>query len=399
MNCRQHISSSWSLLTIYISSIGWNWNFCFQSYGQRWRERRRIFNRHFNLSAVRWLRPVHAKHCKLFLRQLLHSPDDFKTHLRHNQTVNIMRSVYGMEIKGHDDPFYEIAEVSMHSLSMAGIFGTFYVDFIPILKHLPRWIPGAGFRRLADDWGRYVRRLRDDGFMTLRKKMELNEALPCIGKDMLDDVSTEDENTVEIIGDVLGIAFGAGADTSVSANLVFLLAMMLYPESQLKAQDEIDAVVLRWQNVTPLSVTHSTSEHDVYKGFFIPKGSVIVANVWAALHDPDVYAEPEKFIPERFLKDGQIDPDVRDPQAYAFGSGRRICPGRFFALDSLYAIVTGVLACFTIKHPNNGKKSTTTKMSSGVISFPEAYDTIIKPRYEGVEALIENEIADLQNNN
>lgn len=31
--------------------------------------------------------------------------------------------------------------------------------------------------------------------------------------------------------------------------------------------------------------------------------------------------------------------------------------------------------------------------------FPEAYDTIIKPRYEGVEALIENEIADLQNNN
>lgn len=67
-----------------------------------------------------------------------------------------------------------------------------------------------------------------------------------------------------------------GLDQSVSANLVFLLAMMLYPESQLKAQDEIDAVVgrdrlpdfndqpnlpyvnalckevLRWQNVTPL---------------------------------------------------------------------------------------------------------------------------------------------------
>jgi len=39
-------------------------------------------------------------------------------------------------------------------------------------------------------------------------QQELNEALPCIGKDMLDDVSTEDENTVEIIGDVLGIAFG-----------------------------------------------------------------------------------------------------------------------------------------------------------------------------------------------
>jgi len=105
------------------------------------------------------------------------------------------------------------------------------------------------------------------------------------------------------------------------------------------------------------------------------------------LHDPDVYAEPEKFIPDRFLKDGQIDTNVRDPQAYAFGSGRRlvsfnfpnifhliffshirICPGRYFALDSLYTVVTGVLACFTIAPPKDGGKSASTKMLRGVIS-------------------------------
>lgn len=77
-----YILSAQLLPTMTMSSIGWNWNFCFQSYGQRWRERRRIFNQHFNSSAVRWLRPVHVQHCKMLLRQLFNSPNEFKTHLR-----------------------------------------------------------------------------------------------------------------------------------------------------------------------------------------------------------------------------------------------------------------------------------------------------------------------------
>jgi len=46
----------------------------------------------------------------------------------------------------------------------------------------------------------------------------------------------------------------------------------------------------------------------------------------------------------------------------------RICPGRYFALDSLYTVVTGVLACFTIAPPQDGGKSASTKMLTGVIS-------------------------------
>ena len=35
------------------------------------------------------------------------------------------------------------------------------------------------------------------------------------------------------------------------------------------------------------------------------------------------YADPEEFIPERFLKDGRLDPTVLDPNMIAFGYGRR----------------------------------------------------------------------------
>ena len=41
------------------------------------------------------------------------------------------------------------------------------------------------------------------------------------------------------------------------------------------------------------------------------------------MHDPEVFNDPMVFRPERYLKDGKLNPDVRDPDSTVFGFGRR----------------------------------------------------------------------------
>ena len=91
---------------------------------------------------------------------------------------------------------------------------------------------------------------------------------------------------------------------TASALKTFCLAMSLHPEVQRKAHAELDAVVghdrlpdfsdrdslpylnaiikesLRWMSVTPLGLAHCTTEDDEFGGYFIPAGSIVMANIW-----------------------------------------------------------------------------------------------------------------------
>ena len=50
---------------------------------------------------------------------------------------------------------------------------------------------------------------------------------------------------------------------------------------------------------------------------------ILRAQSRAYSRDPTVYDDPERFMPERFMKDGKLSTDVRDPATIAFGYGRR----------------------------------------------------------------------------
>jgi len=106
--------------------------------------------------------------------------------------------------------------------------------------------------------------------------------------------------------------------------------MVLHPECQVKAQKEIDMVVgpsrlpdfndrgslpyveclfqetLRWNPAVPLGVPHRSVADDVYRGMFIPKDSVMIANIRAMSLDENMYSEPDTFSPTRFLPEHNV---------------------------------------------------------------------------------------------
>lgn len=71
------------------------------------------------------------------------------------------------------------------------------------------------------------------------------------------------------------------------------------------------------------------------------------------MHNPDTFENPFEFKPERFLKDGRIDPTVPDGEQAAFGFGRRICPGRHFSQDALFLLAASLLHTFLIEPPRD----------------------------------------------
>ncbi|KAK0469620.1 cytochrome P450 [Desarmillaria tabescens] len=322
----------------------------------------------FNSRAVPAYYPVQMKATLVLLQQLLKSPDEFVRHGRHHAGSVIMKTVYGYDVDPNGDRFVVLVDRAMESLRIIGNVGTFLVDYIPSMKYLPRWFPGANFMNLADAWRKDVEEMVNGPFAYASESMANGIVTSSFVSENLTKMKetsmSEKATRLEIVRNAAGVAFAAGADTTVSVILSTMLAFLLYPEVQAKAQAELDAVVgptrlpnfddrpqlpyidailfeaLRWNPTVPMGVAHRSLNADIYKGYYIPAGATVVGNTWAILHDEKFYPNPLVFDPDRFIPEEGKEPQ---PEPIAvFGFGRRICPGRYLALNSAWIVIASM---------------------------------------------------------
>jgi cytochrome P450 len=134
-------------------------------------------------------------------------------------------------------------------------------------------------------------------------------------------------------------------------------------------------------------------QDDEYKGYFIPKGSIVLLSQWALLQDPERYPNPEQFMPERYLQHSPSGAwttrtDVRNPRDFCFGFGRRICPGIHIAEQSLFATVATVLHTLSIGRSldEHGEEIVPQPdVSSGLLSHPKPFEYTIRMRDDAAE--------------
>ncbi|EGO01616.1 hypothetical protein SERLA73DRAFT_166166 [Serpula lacrymans var. lacrymans S7.3] len=396
--------------------VGWKNTLVLLPYGDRFREYRKNFHRVIGTRAnLEKYHQVEEVETHRFLQRVLAKPSDLSAQVRKTAGSIILRISHGYEVKETEDPFVQLADRAVAQFSASTATGAFMVDVMPALKHVPDWFPGAGFKVKAKEWSATLEEMVAMPYRFVKDQMAAGIAPPSFTSNLLDakSLSAEEEHVIKWSAASL---YSGGADTTVSAIYSLYLAMQLYPEVQRKAQAEIDAVVgndrlptfadreslpyvealakevLRWNVVVPLAVPHRVTEDDVHEGYLIPKGSLIMPNIWYMLHDPRTYANPSEFDPSRFLKTEGKEPEV-DPRTMCFGFGRRICPGLHLADASVFISCAMSLAVFNIsKAVVNGVEVTPeVDPSSGTISHPKPFDCSIRPRSAKALALVQQE--------
>jgi len=324
-------------------------------YGTQWRLHQRLQASYLNIR-------VSQTYCELQDVELMFemlSTSDFTSRFHRYSSSLIYTLAYGKRMERGDEPEVEAIDQIMDNFLYAARVGTWIVDALPILNHLPKWLA---------PWKRYGDKLHD--FEARNYSTFMDEALKKESWNWCKQVKAMPESRnmslLEQAYDV-GIIYEAGSDTTTMALEIFVMAAILYPSVMQKAQAELDSVVgpdrlpsysdkaslplidaimkevLRWRPVSAGGIPHAVTQDDEYMGYKIPKGATVIGNHWAISLDEEVYDNPQAFDPERWIK----HPDL---PLVAFGFGRRQCTGQHIAKNSLFINIARLLWAFDIGH-------------------------------------------------
>ncbi|ESK94808.1 cytochrome p450 [Moniliophthora roreri MCA 2997] len=178
------------------------------------------------------------------------------------------------------------------------------------MEYLPSAV--AQWKRDAITWYRRDTELFVKLYKDVEDRMNQSGARPSFTSTIIRDQKRYNLSPIE--GAWLSATmYAGGAETSATAADWFMFAMIAHPEVQAKCHQELDAVigrsrmpgfadqerlpyiratvreVLRWRTVVPIGAPHQSMEDDWYEGYFIPKGTIVIANIWAMNRDKEVY--------------------------------------------------------------------------------------------------------------
>ncbi|XP_050230563.1 cytochrome P450 78A3-like [Mercurialis annua] len=280
---------------------------------------------------------------------------------------NMMCSVFGRK--------YELGSSNSETEELGGLVEEGY-DLLGKLNwsdHLP-WIASFDLQKIRFRCGRLVPKVNrfvnriikehraDHGQLNSQRKQDFVDVLLSLqGQDKLSD-----QDMVAVLWEMIF----RGTDT-VAVLIEWILARMVFhPDIQSKVHFELDqvagrsrplkesdvqlmiylqAVVKETLRLHPpgpllswarLAITDTTID-----GYEVPEGTTAMVNMWAITRDPQVWVDPLRFWPERFVRNsstseaGGVDMEISvlgsDLRLAPFGSGRRTCPGKALGMATV----------------------------------------------------------------
>ncbi|XP_043712007.1 cytochrome P450 84A1-like [Telopea speciosissima] len=328
-------------------------------------------------------------------------------------TMNITyRAAFGSDILEGQEKFVSIMQ------EFSKLFAAFNLaDFIPWLG----WVDPQGLnKRLVkarNSLDVFIDTIIDEHIAKRKNRNQSDDA--DVDTDMVDDLlafyneepkksgeSDDLQGSITLTRDnikaiIMDVMFG-GTETVASEIEWAMAELMKSPEDRKRVQQELEDVVgldrklqekdleklnffkctmketLRLHPAIPVMI-HATAKDAEVSGYFIPKGTHALVNVWQIGRDKNSWDEPEKFNPSRFLRQGAPDFKGNSFEFLPFGSGRRSCPGLQLGLYALELAVANLLHCFKWELPDGMKPSEIDMSDASGFTAPKAVHLVAVP--------------------
>ncbi|RFU30710.1 hypothetical protein B7463_g5630, partial [Scytalidium lignicola] len=346
-------------------------------YGDRFRVHRKLTHMGIGMQQVRNYQHIQSDENKIVLYDLLGDSENYVGHLERYAASVVSIIGFGRRIQQIDDPIItEVIALMQHAaeLNVPGKSFPMLMETFP--TKFPNWMA---------PWKKGLGAIRGRNFFyALAEEAATNpNDIDCYAKQLFREREKYNLTDLEL-SSLAGNLFGAGSDTSSSTLITFILACCAFPEFLPKAWEELDGVVglhreptfedepnlvyvkavvkevLRWRSVAILGgQPHAPIQDEMYNGYLIPKNTWIQGNIWAIHRNPENFPDPDRFIPDRYLKDSPYYRPFPNERGYmTFGWGRRVCVGQALAEQEVFISIARMLWAFKIQKAldENGKE-------------------------------------------
>ncbi|KAG1812011.1 cytochrome P450 [Suillus variegatus] len=332
--------------------------------GERLRRLHRVLHAGLQPKVAATYEPIQTRHAKNFVLDILNDPKNHQGHAMRYSASVVMSFTYGkITPTSYADPEVVAVNMTLARFSQAIQPGAYLVETYPILCFVP------GYLSQLKAWHKEEHALYKRQLDAVRRQMREGTTRPSFARFIVEhqkEYQLEDKDLAYIAGTM----FAAGSETTAFAITIIMMAATTHTDAQARVQEELDDVVgrtrlptfsdqemlpqvtafilesLRWRPVSIGGFAHRATKDMIWNNYLIPAGATVIGNHWAIANDPEVFPEPHKFNPQRWIDDtGRVRSDLR---FFTFGFGRRVCPGQYVANRSVFITTALMLWAFRL---------------------------------------------------